>query len=106
MRAIVRHIGVSKLCCPVCSAIINLLGARYGAVQTLGSHTTISACLLPPWLPEEFVDIIINRFEVELKEILLTLSSVTRKCSPLTASLESSALSNDEEVTPQRFQRW
>ncbi|KAF8870949.1 hypothetical protein BD779DRAFT_1478537 [Infundibulicybe gibba] len=62
-------IGVSKRCCPVCSAILEEL-SPYQAINTLGSHRTLMPCALPDTLPPEVVDRILHRFERQLASAL------------------------------------
>ncbi|KAF8871146.1 hypothetical protein BD779DRAFT_1478400 [Infundibulicybe gibba] len=62
-------IGVSKRCCPVCSAILEELSPAQ-IIDTLGSHRTLMPCALPDTLPPEVVDRILHRFEGQLASAL------------------------------------
>ncbi|KJA14958.1 hypothetical protein HYPSUDRAFT_208271 [Hypholoma sublateritium FD-334 SS-4] len=61
------NIGVSKLCCPVCLKLLTLLNP---SAIVKGSHNTITACSLPPWLPAHIVDSMNEYFAAQLKEAL------------------------------------
>jgi hypothetical protein len=49
------YIGVSKRCCPVCTVALNFLSHAKGSSSDKfyirGSHTTVSGCTLPAFLP-------------------------------------------------------
>ena len=52
-----RVIGVSKRCCPTCHSLLSLLANdRERPFLVKGSHSTVTACTLPPWLPSDVVD--------------------------------------------------
>ena len=87
-------IGVSKRCCPVCQQLLNILTTGKPFVVR-GSHTKISSCTLPTWLPENIVNsmniIFGSQLRGELSE-LIERKSVVRNRS---LSLESQRLSID-----------
>ena len=62
---------VSKECCPVCSELLSALGHN----NICGSHPTIFAVELPPWLPATVLKDMIARFELflatEIKNMML-----------------------------------
>jgi hypothetical protein len=61
-------IGVSKRCCPVCTKLLEIL---YGqSLHIAGSHSTIYACTLPTWLPEEVLSEMVNHFQGILRSVL------------------------------------
>ena len=67
-----------------------------------GSHTCISACTLPTWLPTDIVDSMNQEFRSVLREELITLMKRSRlellKCVDSNGSGESSLGGSDEEV--------
>jgi hypothetical protein len=58
-------ISVSKLCCPVCWELLELLG-RDQPISLRGRHSTIYPVELPKWLPPEIVDKMNERFQRHL----------------------------------------
>ncbi|GBE87263.1 hypothetical protein SCP_1005100 [Sparassis crispa] len=63
-------LGVSKRCCPVCTAVLVHIRAETKApkFKIRGTHATVSACALPPWLPLPIVQKIVDLFRTELME--------------------------------------
>ncbi|KAL6307410.1 hypothetical protein BKA93DRAFT_770240 [Sparassis latifolia] len=63
-------LGVSKRCCPVCTAVLFSLGGetKVSEFKIRGTHATVSACALPPWLPLPIVQKIVDLFRTELME--------------------------------------
>ena len=50
-------IGVSKRCCPICRSLLFLLANdEEQPFLVKGSHSMVTACTLPPWLPSDIVD--------------------------------------------------
>ncbi|RPA79412.1 hypothetical protein BJ508DRAFT_363157 [Ascobolus immersus RN42] len=75
-----RHIGVSKLCCPVCKVVIGIAkGELNMEIQHAGSHGIWSACSLPPWTPEALAAKIIAEVERRVvKKLILPRSRQLR----------------------------
>jgi hypothetical protein len=63
-----RAIGVSKCCCPVCLVLLRCLGCDIPSepIRILGSHRKVTGCTLPPWLPSEVIDKVLELFEQEM----------------------------------------
>jgi hypothetical protein len=67
------QLGVSKRCCPVCATLLQMLSAENPAsisFSILGSHQSIFACTLPPWLPHDVIKNMVERFWVQLLDLL------------------------------------
>lgn len=62
-------VGISKRCCPVCTKLLEILDPA-DPVAISSSHKVVYACSLPPWIPEDRADIVIQHFVRELKETL------------------------------------
>ncbi|KAL6299847.1 hypothetical protein BKA93DRAFT_804740 [Sparassis latifolia] len=63
-------LGVSKRCCPVCTAVLVHIGgkSKVSKFKVRGTHATVSACALPPWLPLSIIQKIVSLFRDELVE--------------------------------------
>ncbi|CAL1712881.1 unnamed protein product [Somion occarium] len=79
-----NSIGISQRCCPVCTKLLDYLPLdgennplslssrpkfiqeRFGIQVARGSHTKISPCALPPWLPDSVIQNMLTHFEREL----------------------------------------
>jgi hypothetical protein len=84
-----RVMGVSKRCCPMCRSLLSLLANdKELPFLVKGSHTTVSACTLPPWLPSNIVDAMNQIFGSRLRKELIKIckSPSTRFRSPSSAS--------------------
>lgn len=61
-------IGVSKLCCPACWELMQVLKTNYDRrFMVRGFHTTVYPVQLPSWLPKHVVDQMVTRFEAHLR---------------------------------------
>lgn len=67
-----RIIGISRRCCLTCQQLLVELGAS-DAFIVRGSHSTVSACTLPTWLPENVVNRMNTVFGQRLRKELVTL---------------------------------
>jgi hypothetical protein len=66
------RLGISKRCCPLCAALLRIIGRRLGTeVETCGVHATVSPCSLPPWTPPEIIQEIITELETQVRPLLL-----------------------------------
>jgi hypothetical protein len=61
---------VSKLCCPVCWALLTLLGDEK-PLSLRGSHSSVYPIELPDWLPHEIVDKMHKLFQNHLREEII-----------------------------------
>jgi hypothetical protein len=81
-----QDIGVSKLCCPVCWELLQILApqslkpgvkskipATYFSIR--GSHSTVSPTQLPRWLPDDVVKKMVDRFRQLLHSELAIFSA-------------------------------
>lgn len=100
-----RVIGVSKRCCPVCEYLLSrfLIGPEGSRKEFIvkGSHTNVTGCDLPPWLPMDIVDDIIQVFGEKLRDALMKLITEP-KIIRRSKSIDSdrlSTFSNDEAPT-------
>jgi len=101
-----RTIGVSKRCCPVCLVLLYCLGHDIPSeqIQILESHRKVTGCTLPPWLPSEVIDKVLELFEQEMGRAfyhLYLLHEEEKKSRSLSGSSTGSAKSqpftdNDE----------
>jgi len=66
MQYVGHIIGVSKWCCPVCQQILHIITTGKPFIVR-GSHTKISACTLPTWLPEDIVNTMNTIFGSQLR---------------------------------------
>src|SRR5271170_7322097 len=62
-------IGVSKRCCPACSALLLVFNV-FIPFRILGSHRTITPWSLPPSLPNMVVEEVVKKLEEELRGVL------------------------------------
>ena len=78
-----RVIGVSKRYCPVCFRFLGKLAswAKCQPFIVRGSHSTITACTLPPWTPSEIVDEMIQHYAALLRNDLIQLKRSTEASS-------------------------
>lgn len=67
------EIGVSKFCCPACSALLAFLGGESNKITVRGCHNTLFVTDLPRWLPDGVIQHMINTFQPYLREALHTL---------------------------------
>ena len=84
-----RVIGVSKRCCPTCRTLLYLLAKdEEQPFLVKGTHSTVTACTLPPWLPSDVVDRMNQIFGGQLREELIKIfkSPLTRSRSLSTGS--------------------
>jgi hypothetical protein len=58
---------VSKLCCPVCWALLMLMGDER-PILLRGSHSSVYPVELPDWLPPGIVDRMHKLFQTHLRE--------------------------------------
>jgi hypothetical protein len=83
MQYVGHIIGVSKRCCPVCQQVLQILNTGKPFIVR-GSHTKISACTLPTWLPEDIVNsmnmIFGSQLRGELSELIERKSVVRNRC--------------------------
>ena len=68
---------MSKLCCPVCYHLLKLLKGTKDPFIVRGAHGTVSACTLPPWIPEQVVDLMNMHFGDLLRKELGKLMAQT-----------------------------
>jgi hypothetical protein len=90
-------IGVSKRCCPVCQQLLNIFNSLTPEKPFIvrGSHSKITACTLPTWLPENFVNSMNNIFGSQLRGELSELIGRKSVVHNRSLSLESQRLSID-----------
>lgn len=74
-------LAVSKLCCPVCWELLQVLRAEPFEFKARGYHTSLYPVDLPSWLPESDIREMNNRFWKHLRREFDTLTQrpVTRK---------------------------
>jgi len=68
------QIGVSKLCCPLCWEFLEILRddrSGYSQYAVRSRHSTLFPIQLPPWLPRNLLEKMVNRFEALLSDKLL-----------------------------------
>ena len=75
-----RIVGISKRCCPTCQQLLLLLGTGKAPFVIRGSHSTVTACTLPTWLPAHVVDSMNNIFGDRLRWELLNLIESSECC--------------------------
>jgi hypothetical protein len=69
---------VSKLCCPICWELLDILGDERPSLR--GSHSTIYPVELPGWIPPEIVEELEKRLQKHLHdEIEIMLSGVAEQ---------------------------
>lgn len=69
-------VAVSKLCCPACWELMDILGDSSGpGYQVRGRHSTVFPVRLPPWLDEGVIQKLVTRFEQLLREQLSLIKS-------------------------------
>ena len=65
-----RVIAVSKLCCPVCWKLLEILG-----YMARGRHPLVTPVSLPPWLPRWVVVKLVDEFGEQLRRELVSMIS-------------------------------
>ena len=86
-------------CCPTCQQLLLLLGTGKALFVIRGSHSTVTACTLPTWLPAHVVDSMNNIFGDQLRWELLNLiesSELLWKCAQSTGSQRLSSDSTEQ----------
>jgi hypothetical protein len=53
----------SNPCCPVCSALLDILRGNTNDFKSNAHHTTIRPVELPPWLPRNVMEKMVTRFQ-------------------------------------------
>ena len=64
-------IAVSRLCCPVCWELLDVLKGpddQFNRFGVRGRHPTVYPVELPPWLPRNVLEEMVTRFERILTE--------------------------------------
>ncbi len=88
-------VGVSRRCCPVCAYMLHEMPTGGGeSFVARPSHSTISACALPIWLPEAVVKKGNQAFGSQLRQELIEMMS------PSPDSLVESRKSSDSQDLP------
>jgi hypothetical protein len=64
---------VSKLCCPTCWELLDILRGSTNLFNVRGRNTTLYPVELPLWLPDNAVEQMLTRFKAILLEQLYTL---------------------------------
>lgn len=93
-----RSLGVSKKCCPVCTAIVEIAEKELGIdISHAGSHGIYSACMLPPFTPKALARKIITKVEADiLKKLIIPRAIVLR------AALSKRRVSSSSKDDPER----
>jgi hypothetical protein len=65
-----RNIAVSKLCCPVCWELLQLIGGDTDSFKVRGFHTTLYTVELPSWLPRDVVEKMVDLYGAHLRHEL------------------------------------
>ncbi|KAF8630587.1 hypothetical protein AX17_005399 [Amanita inopinata Kibby_2008] len=105
-----RVLGVSKPCCPVCHHLLEKLSnlpvsKPFQPFVTRGTHSTISACSLPTWLPEEIVHDMNMTFGSQLRQQLIQFMSDSKSMRNRAQSATSTRLSLDSLEDSRDLQR-
>ena len=58
---------MSKLCCPVCWELLNIINGEGQELSLRGYHSVIYPVELPLWLPSRIVDKLTERFKDHLR---------------------------------------
>ena len=74
-------IGVSKRCCPVCSCILTHLSKQNDTrpLRILGLHGTVYPCTLPPGLPSDIAEDVVDALESMLSNALFEVYRLDKK---------------------------
>ena len=69
--------GVSQLCCPVCSELLEVLSKGSENFEVRGHHATVTPVQLPRWLPRDVLEQMVVRFKNHLlREIFAMTQSI------------------------------
>jgi hypothetical protein len=93
-------IGVSKRCCPACTMLLEILFPN--RMHIAGSHNTVYACTLPPWLPLDVMTSMVTRFGDILRAVLRNVmqdDQDNRRQSGDSAGLAPSPTTSSEDVS-------
>jgi hypothetical protein len=103
-------VGVSKRCCPVCAYMLQRcdLPGRQSPIRIHGSHSTVSPCALPPWLPVRAIDSIVAHFSNVLKGMLERLvynrAHKTRRASSETGYMSPASADSEDDSEEDRLE--
>ena len=96
-------IGISKPSCPVCLEVLSTLSNTF---IFRGSHSTLSACTLPTWLPIDVIDGAVKTFGAQLREDLVRLvgrQDIPKLVRPKTSQSETLSLESVDGSTKELF---
>jgi len=84
-------LAVSKLCCPVCAEVLKALKTPSSQFVLWGNHNTIYQAELPPWIPDDTLGMVLDKFiEILLKLVATMMGTPARKkCHAQKVSTES-----------------
>ena len=77
------ELAVSKLCCPICWELLQVLRGITSDFMVRGYHTSFYPVELPSWLPEHVLRDMVSRFEGHLRhELVVFLQSYSGEHQP------------------------
>jgi hypothetical protein len=92
-------LSVSKLCCPVCNHLLSVLKTLPADFAIRGHHDTLYQVELPPWLPEDILKKMLDKFQGILLQQLISMmkpQTLARKKYAKARSTESQNVSDGE----------
>jgi hypothetical protein len=92
-------LSVSKLCCPVCLHLLGMLRRLPSDFIIRGDHSTLYPVELPPWLPEDILAQMLQKYEaLWVKHLKLMMDSLTspQKRRARALSIESQNVSDGD----------
>jgi hypothetical protein len=96
-------IAVSKLCCPVCWELLQILKHHAKDLQVRGHHPTVYRLALPPWLSRDVIQQVVDKFKITLRKELEIM--VNRNMNPTTKTHSRHPYQTDSGNHPELVER-
>jgi len=96
-------LSVSKLCCPVCLHLLEFLRKQPSDFVTRGDHSTVYHVELPPWLPDDILTQMLQKYETLLLkqlELMMNSPATSQKRHTRALSIESQNVSDSDGNSP------
>lgn|ERR1700722_10441000 len=93
-----HYLGVSKPSCPICMRLLDFLRDDHNGLVVRTSHSVLSPCGLPPWLPLDIVRDMVDYYERYLGTLLPSLCHEKQERCDSLQSIPFSATSEDNDI--------
>ena len=101
-------LGISKPSCPVCLQVLTSTKMSRSSEPFVfrGSHSAISACTLPTWLPIDVIDDTAKIFGAQLREDLVKLAgrqNIQKQGRPKTSQSDTLSMDSNDGSTKEQY---